>query len=140
MLVTCVSLLQLPVPMLHTHDAYESPDVLCEHVGNRHGEVDVLDDEMHWHFVLPRELKHEHDSEQDSSEDETSLACLSTGAYAGSVNSSLDRAPFGRILILSSTFGAGVKRPVDGLLQRQHPQSNLRLSVSVCALLCVVHC
>jgi len=140
MFVTCISLLQLPVPMLHSHDAYETPDTLSKHVGKHHNEADVFEDELHWHFVLPREIKHEHDSEEDASEEETSLACLSAGAYPGSVNSSLDRAQFGRILNLSCTFGADVKCPVDGLLRRQHPHSNLRPSVRARALLCVVRC
>jgi hypothetical protein len=67
-LIVCVSLLHLPVPVLHRHDEIESAGVLASHLATCHAQTHIrsLGDvkvkircecpsvhESHWHFVLP---------------------------------------------------------------------------------------
>jgi len=139
-LATCFSLLQLPVPVLHSHDAYESSESLAKHVDKHHQQAAESVEELHWHFVLPWELQHDHDSEGQPTEVETDLVCLSASSFSATTGSLLDRTQFSRTVVLCSSLGAGVKRPIDRMLLQQHPASNLRLSVRACALLCVIRC
>ncbi len=126
--------------MLHDHEGYDSHATLTMHVDTRHAASMPVADELHWHFVSPRELNQEDGSDKDSNPSETSVVCLAGTGTTGAggerlVASQLDRTP-----VPSGNLTAGNKRSLNRTAEQIHPISNLRPSVRVCALLCVVRC
>ncbi|TWU29330.1 hypothetical protein Pla144_01060 [Bythopirellula polymerisocia] len=139
-LVTCISLLQLPLPMLHSHDGFESLATLAEHVGSRHNSSMPVEDELHWHFLSPRELSQEEGSNDGSNPPETSIVCL---AASGSMLVGGEKLPVNLLshtLLTYCDLAARIRSPAFGTLGQSQPFSSLRPSVRACALLCVVRC
>lgn len=59
---TCVMLFPLPVPTLHRHESFESPELLAYHVAMQHSECIETDlSELHWHFAIPSSNRHDKD-------------------------------------------------------------------------------
>lgn len=126
--------------MLHDHEGYDSHATLTMHVDTRHAVLVPVAGELHWHFVSLRELNQGNDADEDSDPSETSVVCLADAGTAGTGGerhfaNQLDRTP-----VLLANLTAGMKRSCNGTTEQIHPFSNLRPSVRVCALLCVVRC
>ncbi len=58
-LLVCVSLLQIPIPMLHHHAEFTSASELANHVDRQHQGDWGDGEECHWHLILPRDLRGE---------------------------------------------------------------------------------
>lgn len=145
-LLTCAALLQLPVPILHRHADYDFADSLAGHLDTCHAETRFLRDstqgvdELHWHFVLPRELGREHDSEENAPAAQASGLCLVGSSSMGvSVGSSAAH-PFDQPPHDASAATLSTKVAAHLSFQKTQPCVGFRPAVRVCALLCVLRC
>ncbi|MCR9294876.1 MAG: hypothetical protein NXI32_19325 [bacterium] len=62
--LACVSLLQMPVPIAHSHEAFHDEVGLADHLFRHHPLGHFDHDEYHWHFWLPCEFGQQGDSSQ----------------------------------------------------------------------------
>lgn len=74
-LLVCVSLLQIPVPMMHSHDGHALIGDLSVHIQQQHHAESLDGDDLHWHLVLPRDI----DGDGDESDDGVPLDVIVQG-------------------------------------------------------------
>lgn len=71
--LVCVSLLQMPLPIMHHHAAFSSEQRLAAHVEREHHGEFAGTEDAHWHLVLPRHLdrdgEHSHHDGHDNGHD-----------------------------------------------------------------------
>ncbi|MCA9127678.1 MAG: hypothetical protein KDB22_11355 [Planctomycetales bacterium] len=65
-LVVCATLLQLPVPVLHSHLEIGSAGDLANHVVQYHDGRQDRPLDFHWHFAIPGDLDTDHHSSRHS--------------------------------------------------------------------------
>lgn len=64
-MIVCVSVLQLPVPVLHKHEAVQAGYQIHQHVAKFHSASTLPNDDFHWHWMLPSEFG-QHEESDDS--------------------------------------------------------------------------
>ncbi|QEG33295.1 hypothetical protein Pr1d_05560 [Bythopirellula goksoeyrii] len=126
--------------MLHNHESFESLTSLAEHVGKRHAASPPIEEELHWHFVSPRELNQSEGSENNSDSSEVSVVCLTTSGSTTAYGEKLAANPLGRTLFHTCELAEGISSPAYRVKELDQLFSSLRPSVRLCALLCVVRC
>lgn len=139
-LATSVTLLQLPVPLLHRHSEFQSQETLSQHILTLHANTAQLPDDAHWHFVRPTDLgdrpqPHEAPKPADSGH-------LGSGASVAAwcFPMTLERnALFSSGIVASDCHVAGppLKDVVRG---RLHSYFGLPSAVRLCAVLCILRC
>ena len=136
-LTVCVSLLQTPIPMVHHHGCLGSESTLDEHLAQHHEHDVERDEECHWHFLLPSDLKGDGERPKDSSPDEVATVSL---AFSGIGIGTSDSPNFffpTRLSPACITAACGRQSRIDRI---DFTTGNLRPSVRACALLCVIRC
>jgi len=98
-LIVCVSLLHLPVPVLHRHDEIESAGVLASHLVTCHAQTHLRTlgavnaktrcvcpsvHESHWHFVLPSQRGDGGEPERGIPHVETEFVAVAGSSIASS--------------------------------------------------------
>ena len=139
--LVCVSLLQLPIPVMHQHTDFGSFDSLSHHVERHHDGSCEVDDEFHWHFVLPSELGHDDESDSEESFPSTVATVANQGSQAISCtgngwSSELSLVRDHSVRLAASHFSDSGPPSVDDRPPLFTPKS----SVYTRAILCVVRC
>ena len=147
----CLSLLQIPVPVLHHHDQFESDQVLVRHLVRDHcrevySTLVALEpvfslgpheeSELHWHFVLPSDLGQEKLPEEDASRPTAGLLA-SEFHLSPPLKFAVDWIVKCMGAACVPAFGSQVIIPV------RPPQSRYPApcyGVQLCTLLCVMRC
>lgn len=134
-LLVCVSLLQIPLPMVHHHDQFVSSGELAVHVDHLHHSDQVEDEDLHWHLVLPCDFAD--DGEGAGGElphDAVINAVASMGAGVGDPSS-------GQFSWLSKAIRPNellAGQPLIGPLPTRRRVSNVSSAVYTCAVICQI--
>lgn len=151
-LLVCISLLHLPVPVMHRHDEIESADILASHLATCHIQTHScsLGDEKaeascecpgihesHWHFVMPSQRGDDGEPEHGLPHAETEFVVVVNSAVAPANEGS-------EFEYVCSSVPASCCYicKLDPSSDLQHPCGPAAVAMQVyrCALSCVMRC
>ncbi len=160
-LVVCVSLLHLPVPVLHRHDEIESADVLARHLAAKHTQTQsrFAGDEQaesncecpeihesHWHLVMPSQRGDGGEPEHGVPHAETDFVVVADGSLSCAhvlKGNALENVCSLMSASSSSSSSSGCHiGKLDHSIDRWHRCGHAAAATQVyrCALSCVMRC
>lgn len=131
----CLSLLQIPLPVMHHHAEIESSVDLAVHMHFRH--VDEAD-EYHWHLVLPRDLGQPEDCPSESTAPDSAIAAGQTNV-GGVGEQRIEFVDFSLEMPPSSALSrlGPIGQAIDLNRTRLTLHDHVSPAVHACAVLCV---
>ena len=131
---------QVRLPVLHQHSDFELDGELVFHLDRYHGGVSEQADQVHWHFMLPRQRGDQGDQPEQSPPLDAGLCYL---AAPGAVVSSAALESFEleqQVRDWNSAVSCERRPASHCRVDHRQLQPSLRPPVRLCALLCVIRC
>lgn len=138
--LACVSLLQLPLPILHCHAEFMAPAALQHHLQRHHRDGhSARARHWHWHFMLPNEFD-PHEGEKPDKPPSSAVALDEDGdSKRGSLASAAEAMLLSAQPVPSAVAcGSDARRASLNRIDRT--ACNLAPAVRLCALLAVIRC